>query len=365
MSQIKAKDNIVNLQRRYIKRDVATDREYIQMDRNENPFGYSPGVPIAIEKAYKRLSRYPDIYAGKLVGKLAAIHRIAGENIVTGNGLFELIGVIPQIFLNPGDEVITSASSFDWYRIASSIANANVIEVPLGEDYGISLKNIRKAITGKTRLIWLCNPNNPTGTVIAESEIRELLENISPDILVVLDEAYIDFVREVPPVNSIGLVKKYGNVALLRTFSKVYGPASFRIGYMIACESVTNAMRNFKTPMSTNSWAVEAALASLEDRDFYRYTLEQTALQLDYFYREFDRLGFPYIRSNANFLLVHVLQDSEGVVSVLKNQGILVRGGREFGFPERLRITVGKEEDNALLIKILKEYRVQFKLSQG
>jgi histidinol-phosphate aminotransferase len=356
MSQIKAKDNIVNLQRRYIKRDVITDKEYIQMDRNENPFGYSPNVPVAIEKVYKRLSRYPDIFAGKLIRKLVAIHGVAEENIVTGNGLFELITAIPQIFLNPGDEVITSVSSFDWYRVASSVANANVVEVPLGEDDGISLKNMRKAITGKTRIIWVCNPNNPTGTVIAESEIRELIENIPFGILVVLDEAYIDFVREIPRINSIELVKKYDNVALLRTFSKVYGLASFRIGYMIAGESVINAVRNFKTPMSTNSLAVEAALASLEDEDFYRFSLEQTALQLDYFYREFDRLGFPYIRSNANFLLVHVLQESEGIVSALRDQGILVRGGQEFGFPERLRITIGKKEDNALLIKILKEY---------
>jgi histidinol-phosphate aminotransferase len=356
MSQVKAKDTIVNLQKRYIKRDAITDKEYIQMDRNENPFGCSSHVPTAIEKAHKKLSRYPDIFAGRLVRKLTSIHHVKEENIVTGNGLFELITTIPQIFLNPGDEAITSVSSFDWYRIASSMANAGVIEVPLGENQGISLKNIRNAVTGKTRIIWLCNPNNPTGTVIAESEISELLANISPDILVVLDEAYIDFVREIPRFDSIELMKKYDNVALLRTFSKVYGLASFRIGYMIAVESVINAVRNFKTPMSTNFLAEEAALASLEDEDFYRYTLEQTALQLDYFYREFDRLGFPYIRSNANFLLVHVLQESEGIVSALKDQGILVRGGREFGFPEGLRITVGKEEDNVLLIKVLKEY---------
>lgn len=360
MTSVKIKDNLADVQRRYVKRDVSAEKTYIQLDRNENPFGYSPEVRGAIAKSLEKITRYPDLYAESLVDKLAAFHNIPVENITTGNGSFELINTIAEVFLNPGDEVISSFSTFDWYRTASVIANGNVIEVPLDEDYGISLDNMINAITAKTKIIWVCNPNNPTGTVHAEEEIRKFIEAVPSNILVVLDEAYIDFVREIDGFDSVGLVKEYNNVILLRTFSKIYGLASLRIGYAISNEYFITAIRLFKTPMSTNFIAVEAAKASLDDKAFYHYTKEQTAKQLDYFYREFDKLGLPYIRSNANFLMVDILRDSAEFVRLLKDNNILIRGGAEFAFPTWVRITVGTEEENSIVIKILTSYLSKF-----
>jgi histidinol-phosphate aminotransferase len=355
---VKIKESIATVQRRYVKRE-AYGRVYVQLDRNENAFGHSPLVDVAIKNALSRLSCYPDLFADKLVRKLAKIHGVNEGNIVTGNGSFELINTIAQVFLNPGDEAITSLTTFEWYKTASLVANASVVEAPLNENHSIALADIEKAINDKTKLIWLCNPNNPTGTALDENEILSFLEVVPSGVLVVIDEAYIDFVREITPYNSIPLTKKHKNVILLRTFSKVHGLASLRIGYAIGDEYLIQAMRTFKTPMSTNYLAIESALASLEDTGFYLYSLKQTAGQLDYFYHEFDRLNLPYIRSNANFVMVNLLRETGDFVALLKDKGILIRGGTEFAYPDWIRITVGTEQDNKRVIELLTEYLKQ------
>jgi histidinol-phosphate aminotransferase len=170
-----------------------------------------------------------------------------------------------------------------------------------------------------------------------------------------MDEAYIDFIRETDYFDSIEWARKYSNVILLRTFSKVYGLAGLRIGYAIGQEHFINGLRVFKTPMSVNHIAIEAAVASLDDQEFHRFVIEQTGKQLDYYYREFDTLGLSYVRSDTNFLLVNIQRDSEEVVSQLREKRILVRGGREFGYPESLRITVGTEQENRIFIEALTE----------
>lgn len=358
---VKIKDSIYKIHRNYIKRDI-NDDNYIQLDRNESAFGYSKNVVKAIEEAQKRIARYPDIYSTSLRKKLAGIHNVSSENIVVGNGSFELITAVAQLYLNPGDEAITVSPTFEWYKTASLLANGQVVEIPL-DKHRISLSGIKNSITERTRIIWLCNPNNPTGDVLPETEILQFTESIPPHILLVIDEAYIDFIREIDSFDSVELVKRHPNVILLRTFSKVYGLAALRVGYAIGHESVIKVIGSFKTPMSANHIAVEAAIASLNDKDFHAFVIEQTGKQLDYFYREFDRLGFPYIRSNANFVLVNVLLDSEEFVNKLKEKHILVRGGKEFGYPEWLRITIGTEQENHTLINELSRIYQETSLS--
>ncbi|OAV75183.1 Histidinol-phosphate aminotransferase [Bacteroidales bacterium Barb7] len=352
MTHIRVKDSIRRLHEDFVKRGEE-DGKLIRLDRNENAFGHSKNVERALRHTSGALSSYPELYADSLLRKLADIHRISEQNIVAGNGSFELITAISQSYLNPEDEVIIPTPTFDWYKTASLLAHGHIIEVPV-ENHRISPDKILQAVTAKTKIIWLCNPNNPTGTVLSEVELHRFLEKLSPEILLVLDEAYIDFIRETEPVNSIHIVRTHPNVILLRTFSKVYGLASLRIGYAIGDAAVIEGIRNFKTPVSVNYLAIKAAVASLDDEAFRRSVVRQTAKQLDYLYKEFNQLGLSYIRSNTNFLTVCVGRDSDYVVNELKKKKILVRGGKDFGYPEWLRITVGKEEENQLVVTYLK-----------
>ena len=350
---IEVKDSLKDRVISYKKRETPDNAaRYIQLDRNENTLGCSPEVLRYLASHVENLSIYPDVFATPLRQKLAGLHGVETEQILVGNGSFELIGLIAQIFLNPGDEVVYPSPSFEWYKTASALAGAEIIEVPL-EQHTVPLDSICEHLTEKTRIVWLCNPNNPTGTLLSQEALTAFLDAVPPAVLVVADEAYIDFVRGTEAPNLIPEIKQHRNLLLLRTFSKAYGLAGQRVGYLIADKAVVERIIPYKVPPNTNRLGVLAAEVSLDDQAFYRHVLASAAAESEKLYRAFDALGFPYIRSNANFIMFHLKRPSEPVVEALRERRILVRGGAEYGYPEWIRVTIGTAEENGAFLDAL------------
>lgn len=351
---VEIKDSIKDKKINYVKRELnSKGQRIIQLDRNENTIGCSEAAMEYVAEHLDHISIYTDIFASPLREKLAAIHGVETGQILVGNGSFELISLISQIFINSGDEVIYPNPSFEWYKTSGNLAGAAVIDVPL-EEHKVSLKEIEKRITDKTKIIWICNPNNPTGTLIEEEELKSFLDRVPNNILIVVDEAYIDFVREHRKPNLIAELPLHKNLILLRTFSKVYGLASLRVGYAIAHEEIINQIVPYKIPPNTNRLGILAAEKSLDDEAFYNYIVEYIKKQAGVFYEAFEELGLSYIPSDTNFIFFNLNQDSEPVVKALAERGILVRGGSEYNYPQWIRVTIGTEEENNSFLAALK-----------
>jgi histidinol-phosphate aminotransferase len=285
--------------------------------------------------------------------KLSHIHQVDQDNFVFGNGSFELISLIAQVYLEAGDESIIPVPSFGWYSNVTLQMNANAVNVPL-KDYKVDLDKIYQSITEKTKLIWICNPNNPTGTIIEQQNLLEFIKKVRSDILIVLDEAYIDFL-ESEYLDTTKLIYEYSNIILLRTFSKLYGLASFRIGYGIADEKIIQNLNKVRLPINVNFLAQEAAIASLDDNEFRDKVLINNKIGLQMYYTALEELGLEYVRSNGNFILLNVGKDSLWVENEFLKEGIMIRAAVEFGLPTWIRISVGTVEENVKVIKILKK----------
>lgn len=352
---VEIKDNIKDKTLHYKKRELMNENQRIvQLDRNENTIGCSKMAMEYVANNMDNISIYTDVFATPLRKKLAQLHGVKTEEILVGNGSFELISLISNIFINPKDEVIYPNPSFEWYKTSGNLAGAVVVDVPLIQ-HKISLEEIEKNITDKTKIIWICNPNNPTGTTLSEEEIKSFLKRVPQNILVVVDEAYIDFVRENPMPSLIGELKNFKNLLLLRTFSKAYGLASLRVGYAIANEEIINQIIPYKIPPNTNRLGILAAEKSLEDVEFYNYVVNYIKEQANFIYQEFDKLGLKYILSDTNFIFFDLNQASEPVVEALAKKGVLVRGGSEYGYPNWIRVTIGTEDENKIFLSALKE----------
>lgn len=336
-----------------VKRELGIER-IIKLAGNENTHGYSKKVKEAIQQSLEGLSYYPDMNCTVLREKLSELHDIEQEQLIFGNGSFELISIIAQTYLEEGEEAIIAEPSFGWYKNVTWQMGAKVVSLPL-KNYKVDLEAIKKKITGRTKIIWLCNPNNPTGTIIKEKELQGFLEELPPGIILVLDEAYIDYVLEEGYPDSIRLLKSYPNIILLRTFSKAYGLASFRIGYGISSKEVILQLNKVRLPINTNALAQAAAAASLEDRVFYRYVLGNNKAGLELYYKALTELGLEFVPSNCNFILFDTGLDGDTVAGEYYKKGILIRSGKEFGLPTWVRISIGTKEENQLVLEILKE----------
>ncbi len=338
-------------------RSVATlKREYglekiTKLAANENTLGFSQKVFEAIKKAN---SQYPDGSAFELRKRLSDKLGVTADNIVLGNGSFELIYLAAIAYLERGDETIGAVPSFGWYKSVTQILGATYTGVPV-RDFHVDLNAIASSVSKKTKIIWLCNPNNPTGTIFTASELESFLSKIRNDILVILDEAYVDFVSEPDFPDSIALLKKHDNIAIFRTFSKLEGLASFRIGYAIGSTDFVSIINKIRIPSNVNMLAQLAALASIDDGDFKKKTLENAKTQKEFYYKEFKRLGFSYVPSNTNFIFFDIGQPSSEIVEKILKKGFLVRGGAEYGFPTMIRLTIGTPEENRGFLKVLED----------
>jgi histidinol-phosphate aminotransferase len=335
-----------------VKREFGLS-EIIKLAGNENMHGASPKALAALAAAKDVVSFYPDTGITKLTGALAGKLGIKPGELMFGNGSFELLTFAALAVLETDSEAIIPAPSFGWYTISTFAQNSRPVFVPLRE-HKVDLDAIVHAITAKTRLIWLCNPNNPTGTYVAHSELEEFLRRVPSSILVVLDEAYIDFAPPDFP-QALSLIQTYHNIISLRTFSKIYGLAGLRIGYAIGNSSLIEKISRLRAPVNVNALAQEAACAALSDDEFYNYVINENAKGRELYYTELPRLGIEYIPTAGNFIMFNTGKAAADIEKEYIKRGVLIRSGAEFGMDTWIRVTIGTEAQNKRVISILKE----------
>lgn len=330
------------------------EKDIIKLAGNENRFGCSSKVMEAILEKQSEFPYYPDANITLLREKLSRKHKIDSENLIFGNGSFELLTLIGEAYINKGDEVIYSDPSFGWYLNVTLKNEGTIVKIPVNENMEVDTERIIANITDKTKVIWLCNPNNPTGTKIDSHVLESFVEKVPDSVLIVLDEAYIDFVEE-DYIDTVEFVRKYDNIIILRTFSKAYGLASFRVGYGMAALSIVENLLKVKLPINLGLTPQIAALAALDDEEFADYVIKTNREHLQYYYEEFEKLHLRYIPSNGNFILVHIGISGAYAEQEFAKRGIIIRNGEEFGLNKWLRISIGKPEENAKVIMVLKQ----------
>jgi histidinol-phosphate aminotransferase len=336
-----------------VKRELGLT-EVIKLASNENPFGSSPHVKAAIEAEIANISLYPDGGAVQLTEAVAASLGVETNQIIFGAGSDEVILMLARAFLVPGDESVMASHTFPQYKHNCEIEGAVSIEVPL-KDGTHDLDAMAAAITDRTKIVWICNPNNPTGTMNTDAEIKAFLAKVPAHTIVVLDEAYCEYNTTGEFPDSIELIGQYKNVISLRTFSKIYGLASLRIGYGIGHPDVIRSINQVREPFNTTRFAQAAALAAINDQDFIASCREANTAGLNYLEEQFKQLGLHSFPAHGNFIMVDVARPAADVFNGLLRRGLIVRGGHMLGFPTSLRVTIGSSEQNAKFIAALTE----------
>lgn len=335
-----------------VKKELGLE-EVVKLASNENPYGCSPRVHAAIEQELSQISLYPDGSAAELTEALARHLGINTDQIIFGCGSDEIIALIARAFFIPGDETVMADQTFSVYKSNADIEGAVSIEVPL-KDGTHDLEAMLAQIGSKTKVVWVCNPNNPTGTIVTNTELISFLDRVPEQVMVVLDEAYAEYVCDPQYSNGIALLAKYPNLVVLRTFSKIYGLASLRIGYGVGSPSVIKLINQVREPFNTSRIGQAAALASISDKEFVQECREKNYNGIQYLYEQFDRLQLPYFPAHGNFILVDVQQSAVEMFNSLLKLGIIVRAG--FGkYPNHIRVTVGSAEQNAKFITALEQ----------
>lgn len=337
-----------------VKREYGLS-EIEKLASNENQLGPSPLAMEAIIKAVKDINQYPESTAIDLKKDLAAHLSVNAENLVIGNGGEELLSIIAQTFINEGDEVIVAEPSFGIYNTTTGLLGAKIVSVPfIGKNY--DLPGMAAKITDKTKLLYLCSPNNPTGNIITKAELDRFFGMIPDDLVVILDEAYFEFASMDPDYpDGVKYLKKRENTVILRTFSKVAGIAGVRIGYLIASERIAAEMNKVKLTFNVNRLAQEAGRAALKDLDHTRKTVELNRKSLDRMEAYFDEKGLDYFKSHANFIFVDVKRHSGPVFEELLKRGVIVRPGHFWGWNNWIRISTGTLDQTQKLIDRLEE----------
>ncbi|THF78383.1 histidinol-phosphate transaminase [Cohnella fermenti] len=333
-----------------VKRELGL-AEVIKLASNENPFGSSPKAIEAAKQELENISIYPDGAAVDLTNALAKQLGVNPDQIIFGAGSDEVILMIARAFLLPGDENITADQTFPQYRHNIEIENGVVIEVPL-KDGTHDLEGMLAKVGPRTKIVWICNPNNPTGTIVTHDEVVRFMEKVPSSVMVVLDEAYCEYIDDPSFPDGLALLKQYPNLVLLRTFSKIYGLASLRIGYGIGRAELIRSINQVREPFNTSRMGQAAALAALEDQAFIDYCRQANAEGIKTLRAAFDRLGLPAFPAYGNFIMVDVKRPAGEVFDGLLRKGIIVRAGHKF-YPTHIRITVGSAEQNAKVIAAL------------
>jgi histidinol-phosphate aminotransferase len=333
-----------------VKRELGLS-EVVKLASNENPFGCSPLAKQAIVKELDNASVYPDGAAVELTHALAKRHGVDPDQLIFGAGSDEVILMIARAFLVSGDETIMADQTFPQYKHNAEIENAVVIEVPL-KDGTHDLDAMLARVTEKTKVVWVCNPNNPTGTIVTGEEVERFLNSVPSNVLVVLDEAYCEYIDDPSFPNGLELLTRYPNVVLLRTFSKIYGLASLRIGYGIGRAEVIRSVNQVREPFNTTRFGQSAALAALSDDAFIAHCKKSNAEGLAYLNEQFQRMGLNAFPAYGNFIMVDVKHSAKEMFDALLRRGIIVRAGHA-RYPTHLRITVGSREQNEKVVAAL------------
>lgn len=325
--------------------------DILKMASNESPLGPSPKALAAIRGALAELHYYPDGSGYDLKRILSERLGLAPENFVLGNGSNDVLELVARAFLTREDSAVYSQHAFMVYPLAVQAIGARAIEVP-ARGYGNDLQAMARAVRADTKILFLANPNNPTGTFSPWSEVRSLLETVPPRVLVVVDEAYGEYLPDDLRSPSPGWLASHPNLVVARTLSKAYGLAGLRVGYAFAHRDVAEVMNRVRQPFNVNHLAMVAACAALDDRDFIAKSREVNARGLQQLEKGLERLGLEYIRSRGNFITVRV-GDAARVYATLLREGVIVRPIAGYGMPEHLRVTVGLPEHNERFLAAL------------
>lgn len=326
-----------------VKRKYGLDK-IVKLASNENPFGYTDKLKHQLESLLNNLEIYPDGYTLELRNALATKLDIHPEQLVFGSGSDEIVQMICRAYLYPGVNTLMATPTFPQYKHNALIEGAHIKEVPTRNGYN-DLKAMLQYIDDKTAVVWICSPNNPTGTVTPKEDFYHFMENCPEDILVVLDEAYYEYVSSDKNIDILKELHNYSNLIVLRTFSKAYGLAAMRIGYGIAQEQICDKLNVVRAAFNTSSIAQKAALIALNDDEFIEQTVTQNNENKVQFKQFLDRIGWQYEASETNFLLVSTPISGEEVFQYLLANGFIVRPGESLGCPNTIRITIGKRKD--------------------
>ncbi|MFC0271611.1 histidinol-phosphate transaminase [Metabacillus herbersteinensis] len=327
----------------------------VKLASNENPYGSSPLVKLAIQQELEQLALYPDGYSATLRDKLAKHLNVAENELIIGNGSDEIIQIICRALLNNQSNTVMATPTFSQYRHNAVIEGAEIREVPLING-NHDLIGMLHQIDENTKIVWVCSPNNPTGTYVDRNSLLRFLEKVPTSVLVVVDEAYYEYVTAEDFPQTISLINNYPNLMILRTFSKAYGLASLRVGFGIGNAEFIKNIEPARAPFNTNRFAQAAAVAAIEDQDFIEKCLQLNIKGLQQFYHFCEECKLSYYPSEANFILIDFKRDSDEVFQALLEKGYIVRSGNALGFPTHLRITIGTEQQNQEIIERLKEF---------
>ncbi|MCW5605934.1 MAG: histidinol-phosphate transaminase [Burkholderiales bacterium] len=323
----------------------------VKLASNENPLGVSPLAQRAIRGVLDGLARYPDGNGFELKQALSSRYGVGQDRIVLGNGSNDVLELAARAFLTPDASAMYSQHAFAVYPLAVQAVGARGIEVP-ARQFGHDLDAMRRAVRSDTRLVFIANPNNPTGTLVRADELEAFIAALPRDVLVVLDEAYNEYLAEEDRADSIAWLGKYDNLLITKTFSKVYGLAGLRVGYAFGAPGVADLMNRVRQPFNVNSISLAAATAALDDVTFVRESRELNRTGMRQITDGLERLGIGYIPSFGNFVSFR-LQDAGGVFRKLLAAGVIVRPIASYGMPDYLRVTIGLESENTRFLECL------------
>jgi len=328
--------------------------EIVKLASNETPLGPSPKAVAAAEKELRNIHLYPEGSCTRLRRDMAQRLVIADDMILFSNGADNAIVLIANAFIDEGDEVVMADPSFFIYQTYTKIMGGRPILVEL-KNHAHDLSAMLKKVGKKTKLVFVCNPNNPTGTIVGKDELDDFVSHLPDHVILVLDEAYIEFVSDRDSRDGLDYIKKGHNVISLRTFSKICGIAGLRIGYALACREFIAALNRVREPFPVSRVAQAAARAALEDDEYRAKVLKNNEEGKAYLYDEFKNMGLPSAPSQTNFIFVDLRRDSQEIFQALLKKGIIIRPGRQWNCPTHARVTIGTMEQNKKFIKALKE----------
>jgi histidinol-phosphate aminotransferase len=336
-----------------VKREFGL-KSVIKLASNENPYGPSPRVLKAIQAAAKEINRYPDGACYELRQMVAKRHNVAPEQLVFGSGSDEVIIMALRAFINEGDEVVMAKPSFLVYSIGAVSVGAKLVQIPL-KGLRYDLAAMKKAVTPRTKIVFIANPDNPSGQYVTKAEVAEFLKGFPENVLVFFDEAYFELVTAEDYPDAITLLKSRKNIIVARTFSKIFGLAGLRIGYAAASVEVADFLNRAREPFNVTSIAQAAAIAALKDEAYYRKILKVIARERDVLCAGLEMLGLSYSKGYTNFIQVRVPRASGEVVLALMKKGVIVRDMNAWGLQDYIRVTIGTPAENKRFLKVLKE----------
>ena len=330
-------------------------KDIVKLASNENPLGASPKALAAIRLALSEIARYPDGNGFALKQALSARLKVKPEQIVLGNGSNDVLELAARAFLSPGTQAVYSQHAFAVYPLATQACGAQGIEAT-AKNFGHDPEAMLQAVTAQTRIVFIANPNNPTGTLLSTDEMLAFLRRLPKQVLVVLDEAYNEYLPDKLKTPSVSWLHEFSNLVVTRTFSKAYGLAGLRVGYALAHAGVADLMNRVRQPFNVNSAAQAAAVAALDDHEFVKQSYQLNQHGMRQITQSFKRLGIRFIPSYGNFVCFHV-GDASALYQRLLRRGVIVRPIADYGMPEWLRVSIGLPEENEKFLQALENLR--------